>query len=158
MRTRAIRVFVSVALLALVAAPISTQEDRRHKELPNFHKVNDMVYRGAQPKSGGLELLKQLGIRPSSVLGTTMPERNRKKPARVWPGCNISIFRSSGGAVPKTKRWSRSYQLLTTLPTNPYSFIASTEPIERESSLLSIALRMTDGRANRPRLRQNVTA
>ncbi len=63
MRTRAIRVFVSVALLALVAAPISTQEDRRHKELPNFHKVNDMVYRGAQPKSGGLELLKQLGIK-----------------------------------------------------------------------------------------------
>lgn len=63
MRIRAIRVFVSVALLAFLAAPISTQEDRRYKELPNFHKVNDMVYRGAQPKSGGLKLLKQLGIK-----------------------------------------------------------------------------------------------
>jgi tyrosine-protein phosphatase SIW14 len=63
MRTQAIRVLVSVAVLALLAAPIRTQEDRSYKELPNFHRVNDTIYRGAQPKSGGLELLKQLGIR-----------------------------------------------------------------------------------------------
>src|SRR5688500_6818585 len=62
MRIRAIRVRVSGTVLTLLAAPIRTQ-DRRYKELPNFHKVNDMVYRGAQPKSGGLELLKQLGVK-----------------------------------------------------------------------------------------------
>jgi tyrosine-protein phosphatase SIW14 len=62
MRIRAIRVLVSGTVLTLLAAPIRTQ-DRRYKELPNFHKVNDMVYRGAQPKSGGLELLKQLGVK-----------------------------------------------------------------------------------------------
>jgi tyrosine-protein phosphatase SIW14 len=63
MKTKTTRVLVSVAVLALLAAPIRTQEDRRYKELPNFHKVNDKVYRGAQPKSGGLELLKQLGVK-----------------------------------------------------------------------------------------------
>jgi tyrosine-protein phosphatase SIW14 len=52
-----------MAVLELLAAPIRTQKDLRYKELPNFHKVNDLVYRGAQPKSGGLERLKQLGIK-----------------------------------------------------------------------------------------------
>ncbi|MCM3869151.1 MAG: tyrosine-protein phosphatase [Pyrinomonadaceae bacterium] len=63
MRTNAIRVLLSVALLGLLVAPSRAQEDRRYKELPNFHKVNDVVYRGAQPKGGGLELLRQLGIK-----------------------------------------------------------------------------------------------
>jgi tyrosine-protein phosphatase SIW14 len=63
MRTRAIRALVRVAMLALLATPTFTQEDRRHRELPNFHKVNDTVYRGGQPKLGGLERLRQLGIK-----------------------------------------------------------------------------------------------
>ncbi len=63
MRIKAIRILAVCAVLTLLAAPGLTRDDTRHKELPNFHKVNDMVYRGAQPKSGGLELLKQLGIK-----------------------------------------------------------------------------------------------
>ena len=57
------RILLSVAVLAFLASPILAQEDLRQKDLPNFHKVNGMVYRGAQPKSGGLELLRQLGIK-----------------------------------------------------------------------------------------------
>ena len=63
MRTRASRIFAVGALLTLLAAAGLTQDNTRYKELPNFHKINDMVYRGAQPKSGGLELLKQLGVK-----------------------------------------------------------------------------------------------
>lgn len=63
MRTKAIRVLVSLAVLAILTAPVRTQEDSSHEELPGFHLVNDMVYRGAQPKSGGLELLRRLGIK-----------------------------------------------------------------------------------------------
>lgn len=63
MRTKATRVFAIVAMLTMLAAPGLTQDDTRYKELPNFHKVSDLVFRGAQPKSGGLELLKRLGIK-----------------------------------------------------------------------------------------------
>ena len=63
MRTRAIPALVSVVVLALLCAPTFTQEDLRQNELPNFHKVNDAVYRGGQPKIGGLERLRQLGIK-----------------------------------------------------------------------------------------------
>jgi tyrosine-protein phosphatase SIW14 len=63
MRGRAIRILVVGAVPTLLRAPALPQDDRRHKELPHFHKVNDVVYRGAQPKSGGLKILKQLGIK-----------------------------------------------------------------------------------------------
>ena len=52
-----------MALLALFPTTAFSQEDGRHRELPNFHKVNDGLYRGGQPKIGGLERLKQLGIK-----------------------------------------------------------------------------------------------
>ena len=39
------------------------QGDARYSELPNFHQVNAQVYRGGQPKAGGLEKLKVMGIR-----------------------------------------------------------------------------------------------
>jgi tyrosine-protein phosphatase SIW14 len=63
MRTRASPALISVVVLALLCVPTFTQEDLRHNELPNFHKVNDAVYRGGQPKIGGLERLRQLGIK-----------------------------------------------------------------------------------------------
>lgn len=34
----------------------------KYRELPNFHRVNDRLYRGAQPRAGGLEKLAALGI------------------------------------------------------------------------------------------------
>lgn len=34
-----------------------------YKELPNFHKVSERLYRGAQPRSGGYERLAELGIK-----------------------------------------------------------------------------------------------
>ena len=63
MRINASRIFAVGASLTLLTERGLTQEDARYKELPNFHQINDRVYRGAQPKSGGLELLKQLGIK-----------------------------------------------------------------------------------------------
>ena len=63
MRTRATRCLAIVAMLVLFAVPVRSQEERKHEELPNFQKVNAVVYRGAQPKSGGVEILKQIGIK-----------------------------------------------------------------------------------------------
>ncbi len=39
------------------------QDDAKFKELPNFHQVNENLFRGAQPKEGGLQRLKQLGVK-----------------------------------------------------------------------------------------------
>jgi uncharacterized protein (TIGR01244 family) len=48
-----------MALLSLAVA----QENRTYRELPNFHQVNESLYRGAQPRRGGLKKLSELGIK-----------------------------------------------------------------------------------------------
>jgi len=50
-----------VTLLALSAA--AQESEPRYQELPNFHKVNAGLYRGAQPKAGGMQKLAALGIK-----------------------------------------------------------------------------------------------
>ncbi len=62
MRTRSIRILVLVSILALTS-PALTQDNARYKELPNFHRVNETLFRGGQPKPGGFELLSRLGIK-----------------------------------------------------------------------------------------------
>lgn len=51
---------LSVVLTASVALP---QRTATYEELPNFHEVNAQLYRGAQPKKGGIKRLAQLGVK-----------------------------------------------------------------------------------------------
>ena len=50
-------------MLVLSVSASQAQERSDHKSLPNFHQVNDKLYRGAQPKTGGLRELAKLGIK-----------------------------------------------------------------------------------------------
>jgi protein tyrosine/serine phosphatase len=49
-------------LIALMAVTGAAQTEGRYAELSNFHRVNERLYRGAQPKEGGVRRLKALGI------------------------------------------------------------------------------------------------
>jgi protein tyrosine/serine phosphatase len=52
-------------LLAIIfsASAVIAQDSPRYKELPNFHRVSDTLFRGAQPRDGGLRKLAELGIK-----------------------------------------------------------------------------------------------
>jgi tyrosine-protein phosphatase SIW14 len=52
-----------VFALALLASTASAQNEPRYAELPNFHQVSQQLYRGAQPRAGGLRKLASLGIK-----------------------------------------------------------------------------------------------
>ncbi len=52
----------SIILLVLVPNAV-VQTQVREAALPNFHLVNTQLYRGAQPKPGGLKRLKTIGVR-----------------------------------------------------------------------------------------------
>jgi protein tyrosine/serine phosphatase len=47
----------------LVAQAGLAQEKIRHAELPNYYKVNERLYRGGQPKKGGIKKLSEIGIK-----------------------------------------------------------------------------------------------
>jgi tyrosine-protein phosphatase SIW14 len=56
-------VLLAAVVLFLVQASSEAQDSPKYKELPNFHVVNENLFRGGQPKDGGLEKLKQLGVK-----------------------------------------------------------------------------------------------
>jgi uncharacterized protein (TIGR01244 family) len=49
--------------LALLPAAALAQGATQYKELPNFQKVSERLYRGGQPRSGGIKKLAELGVR-----------------------------------------------------------------------------------------------
>lgn len=53
----------AAVLLLLFATTGRAQDEARYAELPNFHQVNAQLYRGAQPKRGGLAELARLGVK-----------------------------------------------------------------------------------------------
>ncbi|MEO6656050.1 MAG: dual specificity protein phosphatase family protein [Pyrinomonadaceae bacterium] len=55
-------IFAANAIFVLSVAAIA-QTMSPSKNLPNFHQVNEKLYRGGQPKEGGFAELKQLGIK-----------------------------------------------------------------------------------------------
>src|SRR5687768_12536460 len=57
-----IRLTAFATLIALTAASTPSFE-LREEVLPNFHRVNEQLYRGGQPSSGGSQQLASLGIR-----------------------------------------------------------------------------------------------
>jgi uncharacterized protein (TIGR01244 family) len=56
--------FIAAVLLSVsVACSGCAQTETTYDELPNFHQINEHLYRGGQPKAGGIERLAQLGIK-----------------------------------------------------------------------------------------------
>jgi protein tyrosine/serine phosphatase len=53
---------ISVAVILLVAVGASSRETKK-EVLPNFHQVNEQLYRGAQPLHGGMDDLAALHIK-----------------------------------------------------------------------------------------------
>ncbi len=52
-----------VGALFCFASVGAAQSEPKYKELPNFHQVNEQLYRGAQPRHGGIQRLAELGIK-----------------------------------------------------------------------------------------------
>jgi protein tyrosine/serine phosphatase len=54
---------IGAAIVLMLAASVSLAQDPRYAELPNFSKVNERLYRGGQPKVGGVKKLAEIGIK-----------------------------------------------------------------------------------------------
>jgi len=69
-----------VFAILLIASASFAQNDPPSKNLPNFYRVNDNVYRGGQPKDAGFAELKKLGIKTIIYLrGDDNNAQNEKK-------------------------------------------------------------------------------
>ncbi len=57
------RLLGTIVLLLLALTAVRAQDEMRYPALPNFHQINAQLYRGAQPKAGGLAQLARLGVK-----------------------------------------------------------------------------------------------
>lgn len=62
-RSNRLRISAVVAMLLAVATSGAPSQDSQEESLPNFHQVNENLYRGAQPLPGGIQKLAGLGIK-----------------------------------------------------------------------------------------------
>ena len=63
MRTRVFRFNLGALALLLSTGAVLAQALAADPSLPNFHQVNEQLYRGGQPKAGGLQKLRTLGVK-----------------------------------------------------------------------------------------------
>jgi protein tyrosine/serine phosphatase len=63
MTDRINRLSAAVCTVALLVSIGAAQSEPSYKELPNFHKVSDKLYRGAQPVTGFANKLGELGVK-----------------------------------------------------------------------------------------------
>ena len=63
MKTATRRISLAAAAPLVVFLVAFAQTEMRDPALPNFHQVNSGLYRGAQPKKGGLGKLKAKGVK-----------------------------------------------------------------------------------------------
>jgi uncharacterized protein (TIGR01244 family) len=63
LKGRISRIIAVAVVLMLAAQANPAQQGARYAELPNFHEVNERLYRGGQPKNAGVKKLAGLGIK-----------------------------------------------------------------------------------------------
>jgi protein tyrosine/serine phosphatase len=63
MRNKSYGLSALLLTIALLAPLAYSQSESSYSELPNFHKVTEHLYRGGQPRPGGIKRLSDLGVK-----------------------------------------------------------------------------------------------
>jgi tyrosine-protein phosphatase SIW14 len=81
---------ISVALVLLIAAASVPSRASKEELLPNFHKVNERLYRGAQPLTGAMKELAALGIK--TVINLRGPDEGTRSEETEAKAAGLRYF------------------------------------------------------------------
>ncbi len=90
MKNRIPKSSAAVCLLILAVSASRAQQEPSYKELPNFHKVTDQLYRGAQPTEAGPKKLSELGIK--TVINLRGPDDQSTGEQKETESCGLRYF------------------------------------------------------------------
>lgn len=65
-------------------------ETARYPELPNFHRVNERLYRGGQPRAGGIQRLAALGI--NTIINLRANDERSRREEREARAAGLHYF------------------------------------------------------------------
>jgi tyrosine-protein phosphatase SIW14 len=143
----------SALSLALLCAPvISLASEIQALGVPNFFKVNDQVYRGAQPTDAGFQSLAKLGIRTIIDLRLT-GEHSQADEEKVVEAAGMKYVSipMQGMSTPAHEKVSRMLALLENPDTGPV-FIHCQRGADRTGALIACYRIGHDGWQNKKAL------
>lgn len=144
MKNRITKLSALVCALALLASASLAQQAQSYKELPNFHKVSDTLYRGAQPLSGGVKKLAELGVKTIiNLRGEDDLTRQEKKDGEA-AGLHYFSVSMAGLSAPSDEQVARVMAIIDN-PENQPVFIHCKRGSDRTGTIAAVYRISHDG-------------
>jgi protein tyrosine/serine phosphatase len=135
--------FVMVALL-LLSATASAQDTTSYTELPRFKQVSERLYRGAQPRDGGLSRLRDLGINTViNLRGASAKTKAQEAEARAL-GLNYFNVGLPNWGRPQDANVRRILEIIAA-PENGRVFIHCRTGVDRTGMIVALFRMTHDG-------------
>jgi protein tyrosine/serine phosphatase len=87
-------VLIALCLLSQLAIASSAQQtvkdEERYRELPNLHQVNARLYRGGQPRKGGIQKLTSLGV--NTIINLRDSDEHERAEAQEAQAAGLRYF------------------------------------------------------------------
>jgi protein tyrosine phosphatase (PTP) superfamily phosphohydrolase (DUF442 family) len=109
-----------ISLAPQAAAPAAVP--LHYAELPNFHQVDEKLFRGGEPKAGGVARLKELGITTILDLRWEDGKMRREEAEAKAAGLNYFAIPMYGLLRPKEEQIRRALAIITD-PANGKVFV-----------------------------------
>lgn len=140
---RNLPVFAVMVICLAVATQAQTPE-ANYKELPNFHQVNAQLYRGGQPRRGGIARLAQLGIK--TVINLRDDDEHARAEERVVRAAGLNYFHVQLDTVgrPSDAEVERALAIINA-PENQPVFVHCKRGKERTGTIIAIYRITHDG-------------
>ncbi|MCU1264234.1 MAG: hypothetical protein JWM21_552 [Acidobacteria bacterium] len=148
MNTKRIKPAVLSLIIALTAAVVLAQTRPdvlpKYDELPNFHRVNEKVYRGAQPKKEGPRRLSQLGIK--TILNLREANAMAQREATEARAAGLQYFNLPLGRTgrPADEQVERALAILNN-PANQPVFVHCKLGADRTGTIIAVYRISHDG-------------
>lgn len=112
---------LSVALFALTlfSSTTAAQSAAQYPELPNFHRVNAQLYRGAQPRADGVRKLASLGIK--TIINLRGADKNTRAEQKEAEALGLRYFNIPlpGLSRPSDEQVARVLSLINAVEDQP---------------------------------------
>jgi uncharacterized protein (TIGR01244 family) len=128
----------------MLAAAVSLAEDPRSSELPNFSKVNERLYRGGQPKAGGIKKLAEIGIKTIINLRGTDEQTRAEEAEAKAAGLSYFNIPMPGLSRPTHEQISRVMEIVGAQESGPV-FIHCKRGSDRTGTIVAVYRISRDG-------------
>jgi len=135
---------IVAAVVIMLAASASLAQDSRYSELPNFSKVNERLYRGGQPRLGGIKKLAEIGVKTIiNLRGTDETTRAEEAEAKA-AGLVYFNIPMPGLSRPTHEQISRVMEIVGNQESGPV-FIHCKRGSDRTGTVVAIYRILRDG-------------